>query len=708
MDRLLLLPIISTIGLSALPANAMTLSGATDITNANAAMYQEQEIGNIQPIKVLNSLVTTRTNNQDSPLRIKANFDNISGKIGSAVYNYGYLDLLSGSTFTNNKATTDGGSIYVGNTSLGTNIYNTRFSNNISGRNGGAIYVNKTTLNIFGGSEFYNNSAAKNGGAIYLNNGILNFNTNGGDIIFSANTVANQPNDIFMNGSSILNINGSHALVLDGGINNLDSKSHLNTIINNNGILDINTAKIYAGNVNFSSPSALYVKIKSDNNYGQIFANNINIAPDAKIKITVSFAAGNNNKDFIANILNASDNLNGEFNQIKDIVENNLYEITYLDNGRYQITKKPNTENNETDHKPDTSANSKPYNPGDAWLDNGNFTPGSSAANTAEHLYELKQTDTDAYEAAIKAITPSSATVVQNTISQINKQVLSAVSSQLSGGASGLSAGKSAGDSLFYRMRSWVKLLNNHARLSGNDGFSSSTNGVSLGVDKLVSDNLRIGVGYAYNTGTIDSFQRDTDLNGHTAILYGEYKPSDWFINSIITYNHSQYRENKNLSGLLVKSKYSIDNFGVQIMNGIETGIFTPQVGLRYAYFNRPRYQDTAGQSIEGDNSQTLTAIIGSKIAHDFLISRELVIRPELKLAVTYDLLNENNNTLVYLPNGAAYETQTRHLNRIGFELGGAFHFNLLETTDISLGYEGRFRKDYQDHSGILDIKYNF
>lgn len=708
MYRLLLLPAVLTIILPAIPANALTLSKATDITNTNATVYQEQEISNNQPIKVLNSLVTTRTNNQDSPLHIKAKFDNISGKIGSAIYNYGYLDLLSGSIFTNNKATTDGGSVYLGNTSLCTNIYNTRFSNNTSGRNGGAIYVNKTTLNIFGGSEFNNNTAAKNGGAIYLNNGILNFNTNDGDIIFSANTVANQPNDIFMNGSSILNINGSHALVLDGGINNLDTKSRLNTIINNNSILDINTAKIYAGNINFSSPSALYVKIKSDNNYGQIFANNINIAPNAKIKITVDFAASNELKDFEAKILNASDNLNGEFDQIKDIVENNLYEITYLNNGSYQITKKSDTNHNGTDNNPNVTINSKPHNPGDAWLDNGNFTPGSSAANTAEHLYELKQTDTNAYEAAIKAITPSSAAVVQNTISQINKQVLSAVASQLSGSTSGLSAGKSAGDSLFYRIRSWVKLLNNHARLSGNDGFSSSTNGVSLGVDKLVSDNLRIGVGYAYNNGTIDSFQRDTDLNGHTAIFYSEYKPSDWFINSIITYNHSQYRENKNLSGLLVKSKYSVDNFGLQTMSGVEAGIFTPQAGLRYAYFSRPSYQDTAGQSIEGDNSQTLTAIIGSKIAHDFLISRELVIRPELKLAVTYDLLNENNNTLVYLPNGAAYETQTRHLNRIGFELGGAFHLNFLETTDISLGYEGRFRKDYQDHSGILDIKYNF
>lgn len=706
MYKLLPLNISLALVLSIAPADAVTIDKATSISAAAVSKYQNQELSNSQPLKVLKNLLTIKVNDADNPLRIKAVFDGISGKSGSAINHYGYLDLLSGSVFSNNTASGDGGAVYVNDTKGLVNFYNTRFENNSSKR-GGALFALETPLNFYGGTGFYNNSAMDSGGAIHVINGTLNFNTNDGDIIFSGNTAAGKPNDIFMAENSVLNINGSHALILDGGINNIGDNNRFNSIINNNGILDINTAKIYADTINFSQNSALFVKIKDANTYGQIFANKINVAPNGQIKITVGFAASNQNDSFVAEILNAEDKLNGEFSLLPDIAENELYEITYLNNGRYQIDRKPGNDDNDREENPTPSGN-KPLKPGEAWLENGDFAPGSSAASTAEYLYELKQTNPLAYENALMALSPASAAAVQNTVSQINKQIIAAVSSQLSGGTSGLSAGKSAGDNLFRRSRSWVKLLTNHAKLSGQDGFSSSANGISMGVDKLVSDNLRIGIGYAYSNGTIDSFRRNTDLNGHTAIIYGEYKPSSWFINSIATYNHSRYREDKNLSGLIIKSDYDVDNFGLQMMSGIETGIFTPQAGLRYAYFRRPDYQDTAGQKVEGDNSQTLTAVLGTKIAQDYLISPDMVLRPELKLAVTYDLLNENNNTLVSLPNGAAYETCSRHLSRIGFETGASVHFNILETTDIALGYEGRFRKDYQDHSGLIDIKYHF
>ncbi len=706
MNKLLPLNISLTLVLSIAPADAVTIDKATSVSGAAVSKYQDQELSNSQPLKVLKNLLTIKANDADNPLRIKAVFDGISGKSGSAIYHYGYLDLLSGSIFSNNTASGDGGAVYVSDTKGLVNFYNTRFENNSSKR-GGAVFALETPLNFHGGTGFYNNSAADSGGAIHVINGTLNFNTDDGDIIFSGNTAAGKPNDIFMAENSVLNINGSHALILDGGINNIGDNNRFNSIINNNSILDINTAKIYAGTINFSQNSTLCVKIKDANTYGQIFADKINIAPNGQIKITVGFAAGNQNDSFVAEILNAEDKLNGEFSLLPDIAENELYEITYLDNGRYQIDRKPGNDDNDSEENPVPSEN-KPLKPGEAWLENGNFAPGSSAASTAEYLYELKQTNPLAYEDALKALSPATATAIQNTVSQINKQIMAAVSSQLSGGTSGLSAGKSAGDDLFHRSRSWVKLLTNHAKLSGQDGFSSSSDGISMGADKLVSDNLRIGIGYAYSNGTIDSFRRNTDLNGHTAIIYGEYKPTSWFVNSIATYNHSRYREDKNLSGLIIKSDYDVDNFGLQMMSGIEAGIFTPQAGLRYAYFRRPDYQDTAGQKVEGDNSQTLTAVLGTKIAKDYLISSDIILRPELKLAVTYDLLNENNNTLVSLPNGAAYETHSRHLNRIGFETGASVHFNILETTDIALGYEGRFRKDYQDHSGLVDIKYHF
>ena len=45
-------------------------------------------------------------------------------------------------------------------------------------------------------------------------------------------------------------------------------------------------------------------------------------------------------------------------------------------------------------------------------------------------------------------------------------------------------------------------------------------------------------------------------------------------------------------------------------------------------------------------------------------------LRPEIRVAATYDLVNDN--------------------------------------IELFLGYEGKFKKDYQDHSGLINAKYKF
>ncbi len=156
MNKLLPLNISLALVLSIAPAEAVTIDKATSIFGAAVSKYQDQELSNSQPLKVLKNLLTIKANDADNPLRIKAVFDGISGKSGSAIYHYGYLDLLSGSIFSNNTASGDGGAVYVSDTKGLVNFYNTRFENNSSKR-GGAVFALETPLNFHSGTGFYNN-----------------------------------------------------------------------------------------------------------------------------------------------------------------------------------------------------------------------------------------------------------------------------------------------------------------------------------------------------------------------------------------------------------------------------------------------------------------------------------------------------------------------------------------------------------------------
>lgn len=65
-------------------------------------------------------------------------------------------------------------------------------------------------------------------------------------------------------------------------------------------------------------------------------------------------------------------------------------------------------------------------------------------------------------------------------------------------------------------------------------------------------------------------FMRDTDVNMHTAIVYGEYKTSNWYVNGIATYGWSAYEENKNVAGIGVKADYDVEAFDLQAMTGCD------------------------------------------------------------------------------------------------------------------------------------------
>ena len=79
-----------------------------------------------------------------------------------------------------------------------------------------------------------------------------------------------------------------------------------------------------------------------------------------------------------------------------------------------------------------------------------------------------------------------------------------------------------------------------------------------------------------------------------------------------------------------------------------------------------------------------------------------------MKAAVTYDLIDDGNNANVVLANGAAYHVNGEKLDRLGFELGAKVATDVTDNLEISAGWEGRFRKDYNDQTAMLNAKYKF
>ncbi len=690
--------------------SSVTIKNGT-INLTEARIYKGNDTATTGDINISGGNITL---NKNAYIEMrKENTGNVNMTGGKLVLNENSGLLLN----TNDNQEIDGNAI-----KLIVNGDDATITANGSNQISGDIDFTKGTITVANGASLTSGDIAmKSENAKIDLLGKLNTNVNGsGDLCFK-NSVANVSGNV--TGSS-LSFDTDHSLskAIGGTISNItalnvnkgtltydkDAGSIGNVSVAGGAGLDIGTNKLTATTVNFADNSTLGLKIASADNYGQINANTINIGNDTTMKVTLDsgVVANGETKDF--DLLQGS--VTGDFTN--KIADNNRYDISFED-GSFKITGTASA----SDVVADAGGSATNAATAEAWDTlTSSSTASPKAKAVASVLSDLSQSSEQAYVAALTAVAPEVAPMVQKTQTETANQVFGAVSTRLTGGSVSTGAqGMSSGDNIFKRGAMWVQGMFNKSKLDDTSkakGFDADSNGIAFGAEKFVTDDTKVGIGYAYTNTDIDGFMRSTDVDTHTAILYGEYKPSNWYVNGIATYGWSDYEENKNVAGVGVKADYDVETFGLQAMTGYDMNIngvnITPETGLRYVHIKQDAYKDSADQKVSGNDSDILTGVIGAKVSKNFELSNGINIKPEARIAATYDLFNDDVNSVVTLANGSAYAVEGEALDRFGMEFGAGVTAEVNDNIELSLGYEGKFREDYQDHTGLINAKYKF
>ena len=689
--------------------------GSKTVFDGNKADYDGGAIGNYAGAIVANDVEFL--NNQ---AQLNASTDN--GHIGGGAISLGIdatLDLTSG-YFENNTSGFNGGAIatrrtlqeneirtsaenhflkinsstFIGNKATGS-VVDTSYGRNEKGGNGGAIanYFKKAEVLY---TTFKENHADNNGGAIYnaplydvhekkiqdttgkmtITDGTFTSNTasSGGAIFnsqyatinlkgantFSSNKAGSALNDIHNDGT--LNVEGQ--LILDGGITG-------------NGVVNFEKADLTA-----------------TLDTTKIVANTVNITDS-----TLNLILGDNVKEGSYEFITATTQ-EGVFS-----IENALYNITHETDGSITVANKSSSEvekslgvtRNEASALEAVLSGSS---------NNENFNNVISALSKSAQAGDK----TVAKELA-KLGADTNPVVASQERSSVN-MLFNVVSNELNGDTSAL--GRASGD-FFKKATAWVRGLFNkadHEATSKSAGFNADTYGVAFGIDKEVNNNTRLGFGYAFSQTDIESAGRDTDVDTNTLFVYSKYQPAKWYINSMLGYSWSSYDEKKSVAGYAAGTEYDVDTIALQSMFGYEAKIgnhnVTPEFGFRYLRVEKDSYKDGLGTSVDSSSEDILTAVLATKVAKDYRLDNGAIVRPELRVAVTYDVMEADNTANVLLANGASYNVNGEKLDRLGFELGAKVTTYATDNVEISAGAQTSFRDDYQDYSFTFDAKYNF
>ncbi len=620
------------------------------------------------------------------------------------------LDIQA--TFENNEAYEDGGAIYntfytdnglgkgEGVTVMGS------FTGNYAHQNGGAIYNSadtdkngKAAIMTITDTTFTNNKADVNGGAIY-NASIL---TLSGNNTFTGNTAGGAANDIHNIGT--LNIGGT--ALFEGGITGTG-------IINvaNGATVDLGLSSMEADAIAFANGSTLGITLSSDS-MGNLKANTITIGEStndaAKLLVTVStdFAT---EKEVSQELTNGTVVTNGTFSMSD--VTNALYDVSF-DNNTNVITAVRKSQEEQTAAIESAGGNTNNLSVITAFTSSSDL--GSDASNQmAQTINQLAQTDVQAAVQATTALAPQQAAAKQAVQNSAVNQLFSAINSRLNNAANGSVRTYAFGDSYFAdgtNYSVWAQgLLNKSHKESTSDAssFSGRSTGLAFGADTQVAEDWTVGLGYAYLHTNVSSLNRHDRVLGDNFFLYGQYRPSNFFVQAALNYGDSKYEEEKDVAGNEVNADYHLKSYSANLTAGYELSEeIIPLFGLRYTNTQQAGYKDSVDQYVSSEKDDYLTAILGVQVQQESMFD-DIKIRPALNLGLAYDLLSDNVSSRVSLPNGTAYDVNGERLHRLSFEAGLSVAALVSDNVEVVLSYDGSFRQDYNSNTGSLKLRYMF
>ena len=634
---------------------------------------------------------------------------NDSTEEGGAILNSGGTLTVTNATFDGNTAK-QGGAIYGNGGTV--SIKGGRFTNNeATGNYGGAIASsNQTTLNIEG-VTFEGNHAKKDGGAISLTKEA----TFKGNNVFKNNYAGENKNDIALSKGTITLADGA-SLTLDGGISGkngtLEMKGKSSLTVKDTTKVESKVENVLQYREESQASVRVIVTDKTMNN-GNLQLTGTNGIFTNSDQQSVKLTSTSNGGAF-SDPITYSRFIDEMFDKNADT--NNLYTFE-------KDKKTPSKDVSYTvkERSAGDVANRLGVKEAEAatLLATSSSKTGSGRADFDEIQDTLRSesqygNNSELLSRSADALVADAAPVVQTRETALSNMIFDAASDALDDNESAMVA-QSETNPLFEKVKLWIKGLFNYADRDDTDkarGFDIDTYGVAMGVDKEIGAG-KVGLGYAYSQSDINGYTRDTDVDTHSLFVYGQYQPADWYVKGVAAYSWSDYEEKKSVLGHDAKAKYDVDTLALQGLYGYNFHIgdgynITPEGGLRYLHASQDSYTNGLGVRVKDRDIDVLTAVAGVKAAKDFAVSDSVTIRPEVRAALTYDLSTDDNNSHVVLANGQAIKVDGEELDRFGFELGAKVATDVTSQWEVAAGYEGKFREDYSDHTGILSAKYKF
>lgn len=342
------------------------------------------------------------------------------------------------------------------------------------------------------------------------------------------------------------------------------------------------------------------------------------------------------------------------------------------------------------------------------------FAPALSVLPANDPIWQVLTGGTPAQQAqVIQQLAPEiSGGATQAAVS--GQSLISNVAAGRTGGARGMSSGDA-----FQQTGVWVQALHSDATQDLRDGvagYDARTNGIAVGADGKLNDQLTLGLAYSFLNTDVDADSGNkTKVDGHAFTLYGGFTEGNIFVDGSLTYGLNDNEGKRRIAGTMAKADYDSTLLGVNTVVGYSynlqgTVVVEPQLTARYSLVDIDSINESGSSAALNTDSQRYEVGevgAGVRLAGNLPMGQGS-LSPQIKLMAYHDLIaDQAESTSSFVLGGTPFVTTGAKPERNSYEIGLAADYRLGALT-LGVGYDYFGKSDYSSDTFTAKVRYDF
>jgi len=260
------------------------------------------------------------------------------------------------------------------------------------------------------------------------------------------------------------------------------------------------------------------------------------------------------------------------------------------------------------------------------------------------------------------------------------------------------------------------------AAAGSSNGYTANIWGGSMGFDRLVYNNVLVGLSGSYarnNIGTADVNTR-TNADSYQGNFYGSLARDAYYMNGILSYAYNRYDASRHIA-FGTTNRIATSNYGGQQYSAYAEGGYgfkksgfdiTPLLSLQYMRLHINDYAESGADSlnlnVDAQRYNMFQSGLGAKLAYP-IVGKDLRFIPEVHAKWLYDFVGDSQQaSSTFTGGGASFATQGFDPPKSSYNLGATLTVMTAHNVTLTLNYDFEMKTDFYSHNGYFNLRYVF